>query len=74
LRLLGRARLAAGDAAAARASLEQALEIDRALAEPRKILADLNELSRAAARAGDKDAARDYGERARAVQTGLGTR
>ena len=52
--------------------LEQALALDRELADPRKILADLTELSLASSAAGDRQAARDYYERAltvsRAVQ------
>lgn len=67
LRALGRARLLRSDAAGARLLLEQALELDRLLVDPRKILADLNELARAAAQAGDAEAARGYAERALAV-------
>jgi len=67
LRNAGRARLAAGEPAAARTALEQALAIDHALADPRKIHADLVELARASAAAGDRDAARGYLERAQTV-------
>lgn len=67
LRNLGRARLAAGEHAAAVGALEQALAIDHALADPRKIHADLLELARAATAAGDRDAARGYLERAQTV-------
>jgi hypothetical protein len=49
------------------AALEQALAIDHALADPRKIHADLVELARAASAAGDRDAARGYLERAQTV-------
>ena len=67
LRNIGRARSASGDAAGAIGALEQALEIDRALAEPRKILADLEELARASTAKGDAQAARGYAERALAI-------
>ncbi|HEV7476647.1 MAG TPA: hypothetical protein VGO02_02810, partial [Burkholderiales bacterium] len=45
----------------------QALAIDHALADPRKIHADLVELARSSAAAGDRDAARGYLERAQTV-------
>jgi tetratricopeptide (TPR) repeat protein len=67
LRNAGRAGLARGEHAAAVAALEQALAIDHALADPRKIHADLVELARASAAAGDRDAARGYLERAQTV-------
>ena len=67
LRNGGRARLASGANAAAVAQFEQALAIDHALADPRKIHADLVELARASAAAGDRDAARGYLERAQTV-------
>jgi tetratricopeptide (TPR) repeat protein len=67
LRTLGRARQAQGDAAGAIAPLRQALEIDRELGDPRKILADLGELARASDAAGDAGAAREYRERGLAV-------
>ena len=67
LRTLGRARLAQGTAASAIDALKQALELDRELGDPRKILADLNDLSRAAEAAGDARAASDYKERGIAV-------
>jgi tetratricopeptide (TPR) repeat protein len=67
LRNVARARLAGGEHAAAVAALEQALAIDHALADPRKIHADLVELARASAAAGDRDAARGYLERAQTV-------
>jgi tetratricopeptide (TPR) repeat protein len=67
LRTLGRARLSQGNAASAIESLKQALELDRELGDPRKILADLNDLSRAAEAAGDARAAKDYKERGLAV-------
>jgi len=67
LRNAGRARLANGEHAASIALLEQALAIDHALADPRKIHADLVELARAAAAAGDREGARGYLERAQTV-------
>ncbi len=67
LRNTGRARARLGDPAGAIRALEQALEIDRALADPRKILADLLELQQASAAKGDGQAARIYSERARAI-------
>jgi tetratricopeptide (TPR) repeat protein len=67
LRTLGRTERLRGEPAEARVLLEQALALDRALADPRKILADLSELSRAAAEAGDAQAAHDYAARAAAV-------
>ena len=67
LRLLGVVALRAGDAARARASLEQALALDRELGFPRKIALDLLALGRAAALAGEREAARAYYARALAV-------
>jgi len=67
LRLLGIAALRARDFAAARPQLEQALEIDREIGAPRKIALDLLALGRAAALAGERDAARGYYARALAV-------
>lgn len=67
LRTLGRARLALGDARLALPVLQEALSIDRDLADPRRILASLTELSRASLAAGDRQAADDYRERALAV-------
>jgi tetratricopeptide (TPR) repeat protein len=67
LRNAGRARLVLGEHGAAVAAFEQALAIDHALADPRKIHADLVELARASAAAGDRDAARGYLERAQTV-------
>ena len=72
LRNAGRARSAMGDAPSAIAALEQALEIDRALADPRKILADLDELARASSIRGDAEAARHYAERARVIRQAAG--
>lgn len=71
LRTLGKARRIQGNAAAALPPLEQALAIDRDLADPRKILADLTELSLANSAAGKRDAARDYYERALTVSRAL---
>jgi Tfp pilus assembly protein PilF len=67
LRNAGRARARLGDPAGAIAPLEQALAIDRALADPRRILADLAELERASAATGDARAASGYAERAREI-------
>ena len=67
LRLLGIAALQGGDAAKARAQLEEALALDRELGAPRKIALDLLALGRAAALAGERDAARAYYARALAV-------
>src|SRR5207244_1215173 len=53
LRTRGRARLAQREATAALEPLKQALELDREIGDPRKILADLAELARAADAAGD---------------------
>lgn len=71
LRMLGKARRAQNNAAAAIQPLEQALAIDRDLADPRKILADLTELSLASSAAGNRDAAKDYYERAVTVSRAL---
>ena len=71
LRMLGKARRAQNNAAAAVQPLEQALAIDRDLADPRKILADLTELSLASSAAGNRDAAKDYYERAVTVSRAL---
>jgi tetratricopeptide (TPR) repeat protein len=71
LRTVGRARQAQGQAAAAIEPLQRALALDRELGDPRKILADLSELSRAAAAAGDTRAANDYRERSLAVSRAM---
>jgi hypothetical protein len=71
LRTLGRARTAAGEPGRALQPLQQALEIDRALGDPRKILGDLTELARAADAAGDVQAARGYQERGLAVSRAI---
>jgi tetratricopeptide (TPR) repeat protein len=71
LRTLGRARQAQGEAARAIEPLSQALAIDRELGDPRKILADLNELARAAEGAGDARGAREYRERGLAVSRAM---
>jgi tetratricopeptide (TPR) repeat protein len=71
LRTLGRARHAQGEALAALEPLRQALEIDRELGDPRKILADLSALARAAAAGGDASAAKDYRERGLAVSNAM---
>jgi tetratricopeptide (TPR) repeat protein len=72
LRNVGRSRAALGDPAAAIAALEEALQIDRRLAEPRKILADLEELERASSAKGDVEAARGYAQRALAIRRASG--
>lgn len=71
LRTIGRARHAQGQPREALQPLQQALELDRELGDPRKILADLSELSRAAEAAGDTRAARDYRERSIAVSRAM---
>ena len=71
LRILGRSRIAAGEPSAALEPLRAALEIDRELGDPRKILADLAELSRGAEAAGDGDGARRYQERSVAVSRAM---
>ena len=71
LRTLGRAQQAQGQPAAALQPLRQALDIDRELGDPRKILADLSELARAAQGAGDAAAAGEYKERAQAVSRAM---
>lgn len=72
LRMLGKARRVQNNAKEAIAPLEQALAIDRDLVDPRKILADLTELSLASSAAGNRDAAKDYYERALTVSRALG--
>ena len=72
LRMLGKSRRVQGNAKEAIPSLEQALAIDRDLADPRKILADLTELSLASSATGDRDAAKDYYERAVTISRALG--
>ena len=72
LRMQGKARRAQGNAKEAIPPLEQALAIDRDLADPRKILADLTELSLSSSAAGNRDAAKDYYERALTVSAALG--
>jgi len=67
LRTLGRARLAQREAAAALEPLKQALELDREIGDPRKILADLAERARAADAAGDAAAPKDCNDRGQAV-------
>jgi tetratricopeptide (TPR) repeat protein len=71
LRIMGRARQAQGQPAAAIEPLQRALALDRELGDPRKILADLSELSRAADAAGDTRAAHDYRERSLAVSRAM---
>jgi len=64
-RLAGRAALAIGDAALAERQFTEALELDRALARPNCVSADLDGLAAAAAMAGDADRARLFSQRAR---------
>ena len=71
LRILGKSRRLQDNAKGAMQPLEQALAIDRDLADPRKILADLTELSLASSAAGNRDAAKDYYERAVTVSRAL---
>jgi len=71
LRILGRSRIAAGEPNAALEPLRAALDIDRELGDPRKILADLAELARASAAAGDADGAHRYQERSVAVSRAM---
>ena len=71
LRTLGRARGAQGDQAAALEALRQALDLDRELGDPRKILADLAALTRASEAAGDASAANDYKARSVAVSRAM---
>jgi tetratricopeptide (TPR) repeat protein len=71
LRMVGKARRAQNNSKEAIPPLEQALAIDRDLADPRKILADLTELSLASSAAGNRDAAKDYYERALTVSRAL---
>jgi tetratricopeptide (TPR) repeat protein len=71
LRMLGKARRAQDNAKGAIQPLEQALAIDRDLADPRKILADLTELSLASSASGNQDAARGYYERAVTISRAL---
>jgi tetratricopeptide (TPR) repeat protein len=59
--------VALGDPAGAIQPLEEALALDRELADPRKILVDLVELGQASVAKGDRDAARAYFERALTV-------
>ncbi len=71
LRLVGRAQRALGDPNAAVEALVKAWEIDRELADPRKLMADLLELAHASLAAGNKQAARDYQERAATISRAL---
>ena len=71
LRTLGRVKIAQKDPGAATAALEQALDLDHGLADPRKIAADLAELARAHAAAGNTAVARNYFERALSVSRAL---
>lgn len=72
LRMLGKARRLQNNAKEAIPPLEQALALDRDLVDPRKILADLTELTLANSAAGNPGAAKDYYERALTVSRALG--
>lgn len=63
-RLLGRARIKLADSAGAAAALQRALDIDRTLGLPDRIALDLLYAGDNAAAAGQRDAARDFFERA----------
>ena len=67
LRLTGEARLARGEAAAALAPLEQALELDRELRRSGRIRLDLMALGRSHAALGNAGAAKEFYSRALAV-------
>jgi tetratricopeptide (TPR) repeat protein len=73
LRLDGRAASRVGEYGQAVAVLEQALELDKQLALPRKIALDLTALAETALARGDRAAARDYGQRALAVSRAAGS-
>jgi len=62
-RLAGRAALGLGESAIATRHFQQALELDRALARPNCVAADLQGLAEAATLAGDPDAAALLNER-----------
>lgn len=64
-RLAGRAALALDDASAANMHFSQALALDRKLARPNCVAADLQGLARAATLAGDPHAAAQFTHRAR---------
>lgn len=64
LRLLGEARLAAGDARGAREALEPALELDRAAGRADRVWRDLLLLARSAELGGDREAAQHWYRRA----------
>lgn len=66
-RLRGMTALAAGDGAAALEALGEALAVDRELGIPRRIFLDLVGLGGASKLLGDREAARGYYARARAV-------
>lgn len=68
LRVQGEARHTLGDFAAARRALEQALDIDKSLAQPAKIAQDLDALARAALAAGDGAAHAAYLARLRELR------
>ena len=74
LRLDGRAATRAGEHGQAEAQLKQALEIDKALALPRKISQDLLALAELELARGAGAAARDYGQRALDVARASGSR
>jgi len=71
LRITAEARIEAGNQRAAIPSLNEALALDKTLALPRRIYADLMLLGRAHAGIGERDAARAYFLRALAVASAL---
>lgn len=71
-RLLGRAALVVGDAAAAFGAFDEALALDRELARPAKVAADLKGLAEASRLMGDSARSAAFAERARLAK-GAGT-
>jgi hypothetical protein len=67
-RVQGEAHHALGDFAAARRALEQALDIDKSLAQPVKIAQDMEALARTALAAGDGAAQASYLARLRELR------
>jgi tetratricopeptide (TPR) repeat protein len=74
LRIDGRAAAAMGELVAARAVLDQALNIDKQLALPHKIGLDLLALAEAELAGGRREAASDYARRALDVSRAIGNR
>lgn len=67
LRLLARAKLSGNAAAGALPLLEEALAMDKKLGTPEKIAQDMNVMADVYLSLGDKEKAREYGERAKRV-------